>query len=512
MPQTDDFRSALAGALDDRAWHSTARANQVPPLGTWFCWLMCGGRGAGKTRAGAEWIIDQINGGKRRIALVAPTAADARDTMVEGQSGILACSPDHNRPLYEPSKRRLTWPNGAIATLYSADEPERLRGPQHDAAWCDELGSWRRPEAWSNLMFGLRGGNDPRCVVTTTPRPTRLVKDLVSREGSDVVVSRSTTYENRDHLAPAFLNQIIRKYEGTRLGRQELLAELLTDVPGALWNLDQIEALRVDASPVLQRIVVAIDPSGSGDEGADEVGIIAAAVDENGHGWVLCDASGHYQPTVWAQKAVELYHNLHADRIVAEQNFGGAMIEAVIRAIDPNVSYRSVTASRGKVARAEPVAALYEQGRVHHLGSFPELEDEMASFTSNFDRSRAGFSPGRVDALVWALTDLMALPMAAYAVYEVARAAAEGRPIIPPGLNPLLDVYRAAQARQAAGQSPFVDSRQEWRRRYDEQAATATPSHPDCQGGDVEFVNGPKVRHAPQPGSLEWFNSKVSDR
>ena len=259
---------------------------------------------------------------------------------------------------------------------------------------------------------------------------------------------------------------------------------------------DQIEELRRDAAPTLQRIVIAIDPSGSGDEDADEVGIVACGLDENGLGFVLVDASGRYPPTEWAKWAVELYHHLHADRIVAEINYGGAMVESVIRAVDRNVSYRSVTASRGKVARAEPIAALYERKRVFHLGSFPELEDQMTSFTSNFDRAHAGYSPGRVDALVWSLTELMALPMPGYGIYEVTRARAEGRSIIPPGANPLLAVYRQAQARLAAGQSPFapmsaldepdhaVDAsgKTAWRRRYEALLGPALP-----QPGSREF-------------------------
>lgn len=324
-----------------------------------------------------------------------------------------------------------------------------------DLAIVDELGSWRRPEAWSNLLFGLRQGARPRIAAATTPRPARLIRELLDREGQDVVVTRGTSYENRDNLAPEFFSQITRKYEGTRLGRQELLGELLSDTPGALWRRDQLEELRRDQAPTLQRIVITIDPSGSGDEEADEVGIVACGTDQNNFGWVLCDASGHYPPTVWAQKAVELYHELRADRIVAEVNYGGQMVEAVIGSIDPNVSYRSVTASRGKVARAEPIAALFEQKRVFLLGGFPELEDQMTGFTSNFDRARAGYSPGRVDALVWALSDLMAQPMPSYGLYEFVRAAAEGRPILPPGANPLLTVYREAEARIRAGQSAF---------------------------------------------------------
>jgi phage terminase large subunit-like protein len=404
-------------------WAATARPNQLPPAGdNWFIWLLLAGRGFGKTRTLSEFVIERVNAGAaKRVALAAATAADARDVITEGPSGILACAPAWHRPTYEPSKRRLTWPNGAIGTLYSADEPERLRGPQHDLAAIDELGSWRRPEAWDNLMFGLRLGERPRCAVATTPRPTRLIRDLIAREGGDVVVTRGTSYENRANLAPEFISQIIRRYEGTRLGRQELLAELLTDTPGALWTRDRIEAQRRSQAPVLQRVVVAIDPSGSGDEEADETGIVGCGVDETGNGWVLAELSGQCHPTEWARRAVTLYRDLKADRIVAEVNYGGAMVEAVIRAIEPNIPFRAVTASRGKVARAEPVSALYEQGRVFHLGAFDALEDQMTAFTSNFDRSKAGFSPGRVDALVWGLTDLMIEPMPSFGIYELYR-------------------------------------------------------------------------------------------
>jgi phage terminase large subunit-like protein len=316
-------------------WAFWARPNQLPPNGEWRVWLVLAGRGFGKTRTGAEMIRARVTARTaHRLALVAPTAGDARDVMVEGESGILAISPPWERPRYEPSKRRLTWPNGAIATLFSADEPERLRGPQHDAAWCDELASWRHP--------------DPA-----------------------VIATRGTTYENRANLASAFFGQIIRKYQGTRLGRQELEAELLEDVPGALWNRGMLEGSRVHAAPPLIRVVVAIDPAASSTERADETGIIVAGKDAGGRGWVLADASGRYQPTEWAKTAVSVYRAHKADRIVAEVNNGGDMVEATLRVIEPNAPFSAVRASRGKVTRAEPIAALYEQGRVHHLGVFP---------------------------------------------------------------------------------------------------------------------------------------------
>lgn len=276
------FTSAEARALLYQ-WGFWARPNQVPPAGEWRVWLVLAGRGFGKTRTGAELIRARVAARTvRRIALVAPTASDVRDVMVEGESGILAVSPPWQRPRYEPSKRRLTWRNGAIATLFSADEPERLRGPQHDAAWCDELASWRHPEAWDMLMFGLRLGTDPRVVVTTTPRSTPLLRSLVI--DPSVAVTRGTTYENRANLAPAFFGQIIRKYQGTRIGRQELEAELLEDVPGALWNRGMLEGLRAGAAPPLSRVVVGIDPAVSSTDRADETGIIVAGKDAGGRG------------------------------------------------------------------------------------------------------------------------------------------------------------------------------------------------------------------------------------
>ncbi len=414
-------REALALLHDWRFW---ARPNQLPPSGPWRVWLLLAGRGFGKTRAGAELVRSSVAERRaRRLALVAPTAADARDIMVEGESGILAISPHWDRPRYEPSRRRLTWHNGATATFYSADEPERLRGPQHDTAWCDELTSWRYPEARDMLMFGLRLGDDPRVVVTTTPRPTPLLRALLKDPA--VAVTRGTTYQNRANLAPDFLDQIVRKYEGTRLGRQEIEAEILDELPGGLWSRGLIEAARVRSAPPLSRIVVAIDPAATCGEMADETGIIVAGRDSVGHGWVLSDLSGRYRPIEWANAAIAAYHTHHADRIVAEVNNGGEMVETTIRMIDPNVPFTSVRASRGKVTRAEPIAALYEQGKVHHLGAFPKLEDQMCTLTRRTESSVGGtgarYSPDRVDALVWALTELLVTPMSGQGIYDAYR-------------------------------------------------------------------------------------------
>lgn len=313
----DGLDPADAVVLDNDWFASGAREDQKPPPGDWRIWLLLAGRGFGKTRAGAEWLRAQAETGRAmRVALVAPTAADARDVMIEGESGLLAIASQRNRPLYEPSKRRLTWRNGAIATAYSAEEPDRLRGPQHDAAWCDELAAWRHDSSWDMLMMGLRLGADPRCVVTTTPKPGRLLRALVKDPG--VAVTRGTTFANRDNLAPAFLAAILKRYRGTRLGRQELLAELLEDVPGALWSRDMIEQASVPVAPLLARVIVAIDPAVTSGEEADETGIIVAALGSDGHGYVLDDLSGRFAPYEWARRAVAAYRSHAADRIVAE--------------------------------------------------------------------------------------------------------------------------------------------------------------------------------------------------
>lgn len=332
--------------------------------------------------------------------------------MVEGPDGVLNVCPSWNRPLYEPSKRRITWPHGAVAIAYAAESPELLRGPQHDGAWCDELAKWKNlrkkgPEggtAFSNLMFGLRVGINPQCVIGTTPRPVPTLQDLLKR--STTHVTKGSSYENRDNLSPAWFQEIIGQYEGTRLGRQELHADLLLDVPGALWTRDIIEADRVQETPELRRIVVAIDPATTDKESSAETGIIAAGVSgvrAAAHGYALEDASGRYSPDGWARQAIAMYHRLKADRIVAEANQGGDMVKYTLATIDRGVPVTLVHASRGKRTRAEPVAALYEQHRVHHVGMLAQLEDQMCTW----DQSIGEASPDRVDALVWALTDLM---------------------------------------------------------------------------------------------------------
>jgi predicted phage terminase large subunit-like protein len=394
------------------AWRELwARPKQLSPIGDWRTWLVLAGRGFGKTRLGVEWVreVAEAHPGWR-IALVGRTAADVRDVIVEGESGLLSVCPPWAAPVYEPSKRRLTWPNGSMATTYSADEPDLLRGPQHHAALTDELASWKRGEdTWSNLMFGLRLGQNPQVVVTTTPRPLRLIREL--RADKSTAITTGSTYENRANLARPFLEQIVTKYEGTRLGRQELEGELLEDIPGALWQRSQIDKLRVAEAPTLKRVVVAIDPAVTSGEDSDETGIVAIGKAEDGQLYVLEDATCRESPAVWARRAVELYKRLKADRIVAEVNNGGDLVEATIRTVDKHVPYTAVHASRGKRSRAEPIAALYEQGKVHHVGTFDALEDQMCMFTPDgYDGS-----PDHVDALVWGATELTGHAVASFA-------------------------------------------------------------------------------------------------
>jgi phage terminase large subunit-like protein len=393
----------LAAAVAD-PWLSQARPEQLSPAGNWSVWTILAGRGWGKTRTGAESVRQQAQGNsKARIALLGATAADVRDVMIEGNSGILAISPDHFRPTYEPSKRRLTWPNGAIATAYSSEEPDRLRGPQHSYAWIDELASFANLEnTWAMLQFGMRLGKNPQQLITTTPRPLKLLKQLMARP--DCVITRGSTYDNRKNLPPSLFTSIITQYEGTRLGRQELDAELLEDIEGALWSTTTIEACRVpkDHPLDLKRIVVAIDPAVSVGENSDSTGIIVAGIGHDNHGYVLEDVTGKYSPTEWAMRAIAAYKRHKADRIVAEANQGGAMVESTLRAVDATVPVKLVHASRGKITRAEPISALYEQARVHHVGLFVELEDEMTSYEPGSSKS-----PDRMDALVWGLSELM---------------------------------------------------------------------------------------------------------
>ena len=413
-PDESRFFSGLADALRSAgAWRSLARPEQLAPPGDWTSWVFCGGRGAGKTRSGAEWVQERVAAGARYIHLIAPTAADYRDVQIEGPAGLLTIAAPHLRPVWQPSLRKLTWPTGAQALCFSGDTPDALRGPQADTIWIDELCSMRQAqEVLDNAYFGLRVGRDPRCLITTTPRPLKVFKALLSGEtgvAGAVVVTRSSSYANRDNLAPSFFASIVGKYEGTRLGRQELEAELLTDTPGALWRLERIEELRVRTAPQpLQRVVVAIDPAVTFGPEADETGIIVAGLGSLGDAFVLDDLSGRYPPEEWARRAIAAYRNWSADRIVGEVNNGGDLIEATLRSVDPAIPFSAVHASRGKLTRAEPVSALYERGRVHHVGVFGLLEDQMTSY----DGSRSAASPDRLDALCWAIHALQLEPAA----------------------------------------------------------------------------------------------------
>ena len=423
-------RELAALRWDWRFWGRPAQMEPGPLAdgSAWVTWMILAGRGFGKTRAGSEWIRENVcgrtplaRGRAGRIALVAETAADARDVMVQGPSGILATSPPDFRPRYVKSDRALYWPNGAVGLTFSAEDPEQLRGPEHDLAWSDELAKWRyAQETWDMLQFGLRIGERPRQLVTTTPRPIPIVRQLLTDPAC--VVTKGSTFDNKANLATSFVRSMEKKYVGTRIGRQELEAEILADVRGALWSREMLdrrssanplgagmspeEAARL---PVMRRVVVGVDPSGTSGEEDDgepnDVGILVAALGVDGLYYVLDDATTAAGPAAWGKEVVSAYHRNQGDLIVGEENFGGAMVEYVIRTQDRRVPYRSVRASRGKIVRAEPVAALYEQGRVRHVGTFAELEDQMCNMTRNGYEGRG--SPDRVDALVWAITDLL---------------------------------------------------------------------------------------------------------
>lgn len=408
---------ALAGvrlrALQDAdPWRKTARPNQLPPDGAWRTWFTQAGRGFGKTRVEAEWIREQIMfHGKRRAALVAATAADVRDVMVEGESGLLACCERYGiHPTYQASRRRVLFPNGAKVFMYSAEEPDRLRGPQHDCAAADEIAAWPDPEAYNNLDMGLRLGDDPRMVVGGTPKPVTLVRALVKRSkepDSDVVITRGALLDNAANLAPGFVQIMRARYAGTRLGRQELEGELLEDVEGALWTLALIDATRIDALPdgvSLARVVVGVDPAATSAETSAETGIVVAGVGSDGEGYVLSDYTLRGTPNQWGGAAIQAYDDFKADHVTPETNNGGEMVTNTLKTIRPSLPIRPVHASRGKATRAEPVSALYEQQRIHHVGTFAALEDQMANWVPGMA------SPDRMDALVWAITDLMLGP------------------------------------------------------------------------------------------------------
>lgn len=392
-------------------WQLWARDDQLPPDTAWRVWVMLGGRGSGKTRAGAEWVREQAIGepaqGREpaRIALVGKTLADVRNVMIEGVSGLLSNHPPHQRPRFEPSKRRLSWPNGAVAEMYSADERQGLRGPQFSHAWCDELAKWREGEkAWDMLQFGLRLGDDPRCVVTTTPRPHAYLKRLM--DDSATATTRLKTADNAANLAPTFLAEMTRRYSGSDIGRQELLGEIVEESAQALWRRAWIEAARLEAAPELIRVVVALDPQVTSTRNSDACGIVVAGLGPDKRAYVLADRSIQgREPDQWAKAALAAYDDFGADCLVAEVNQGGDLVAGVLHQFRDGVKVKKVYATRGKYLRAEPVAALYAEGRVVHVGRFGGLEDQMIAFGP--DGRVDGRSPDRVDALVWALTELM---------------------------------------------------------------------------------------------------------
>jgi len=399
-------------------WSFWARPDQRLPEGLGkdgkFIWMVLTGRGWGKTRTATETTIDAVNRGYKYLSLVGATAEEVRDVMIEGESGLLAHSPPWNKPEYIPSLKTIIWKNGARANIYYGTEPEKSRGAQSDFVWMDELCKYKYPEdTYDNLMFGCRLGKNPIVMITTTPKPTKLIKQI--SKDDRCIITRGSTKDNFRNLAPVFISSIVRKYEGTRLGRQELNGEILDDNPNALWNrAKDIDAHRIkpEDMPVLKRIVVSVDPSGSSSETSDECGIISCGVgaapklpgvmnSDLTHFYIVDDASLRGKPLQWGQEVVDRYNSLRADRIVAEINYGGEMVESNIKTIDKNVPYSSVWASRSKYIRAEPISTLYEQGRVHHVGFYPELEDELSEWTPGAK------SPNRLDAMVWGVTFLV---------------------------------------------------------------------------------------------------------
>ena len=388
-------------------WLNTARPKQLPPEAEHYIHLILAGRGWGKTRTGAQDIaIYALRNPNSNCAVVAPTHGDLRRVCFGGNSGLLSVIPrecllkSSDQKGYSSSVSELRLYNGSKITGFAAQEPDRLRGPQFHRAWCDEVASWRYPEAFDQLMFGLRLGKKPQCVITTTPKPTKLIKSLMERE--DCYLTRGNTFENEANLAESALAMLKERYEGTTLGRQELFAEIIENVEGALWNANMIEEARLmDEERDLTNIIVAIDPAVTSNENSDETGILVVGKDANNEYYVLEDLSGRYSADKWGRIAVKAYHEWEADRIVAEVNNGGDLVERLLRNIDFNIPYRSVHATRGKLVRAEPIAALYEQRRVHHVGTFPDLETQMCSYTGDIKTS-----PDRLDALVWGLTEL----------------------------------------------------------------------------------------------------------
>ena len=389
-------------------WLSTARDKQLQPKEEHNIWLILAGRGWGKTRTGSQDIaLYALRNPNVNCAVVAPTHGDLRRVCFGGVSGLLSVIPKEclmkskDQKGFSSSANEFRLYNGSKITGYAAQEPDRLRGSQFHRAWCDELASWRYPEAFDQLMFGLRLGDKPQCIITTTPKPTKIIKDLIERD--DVVITRGSTFENEDNLAESALSMLKDKYEGTKMGRQELYAEVIETVEGALWNQEMIDRTRLpkDTERDLSKIIIAIDPAVTANQNSDETGIVVVGKDYSNNFYVLEDCSGRHSAEKWGTIAVNLYHDWDANYIVAETNNGGDLVERLIRNIDPSVPYRSVRATRGKILRAEPISSLYEQNRVRHLGMFPELEQQMCSYTGELNTS-----PDRLDALVWGLTEL----------------------------------------------------------------------------------------------------------
>jgi phage terminase large subunit-like protein len=382
-------------------WEKNARENQKIPKGKWTNWLILAGRGFGKTRTGAETIRMLVHKkSAKRIALIGGSISEVLNVMINGESGILNISQKHERPIFHSSTNTLCWPNGAVANIIGATQPEKLRGPQFDTAWIDELAKFRTANAlWDQLMLGLRLGKSPKCIITTTPKPTPLLKKLLNDPYT--VVTRGTTYDNKKNLSPLYFEQIIKQFESTSLGAQELYAEILTEQEGALWSRSQI--IYKEAPEHFKRIVIAIDPAATHHEKSDETGIIVAGLSEDNCVFILDDLSGKFSPLDWGQRAVNAYWTYKADRIVAEINKGGDMVERIVKSIDLNLSYKSVRATRGKNIRAEPIAALYEQKRVFHIKPMRSLEQQLCDYIPG----KTSKSPDRLDALVWAITELL---------------------------------------------------------------------------------------------------------
>ena len=406
----DDERRKFLSSLSDAdaeallyEWRNfLARPSQIAPDGEWSTWMALAGRGWGKSETGAQWVREIVKSGVMNIAIIAETQKDLEEVMVRR---ILSVHPPHERPKVRYKPVRILWPNGAEALGYNGTEPDQLRGPEFEAAWCDELAKYRYArDVWDMLQFTMRSGNDPRTFVSTTPRPIPIIKEIA--RDKTTIVTRGSTFENAGNLPEKFLDRVKEKYSGTRLGRQELGGEIIDDIPGALWTRAMIDEALVKEHPDLVRVVVAVDPSGTKgkSDNGDSIGIVVAGQGVDGNTYILADRTCKLSPSGWGRRAYEAYTEFDADRVIAERNFGGAMVEHVIRTVDPKISYKEITASRGKVARAEPVAALYEQGKVKHVGSFTELEDQMCLFGDGGYEGDG--SPDRADALVWAVTEL----------------------------------------------------------------------------------------------------------